>query len=70
MEKADRIERLLALMLVNQMKGASQAQKVYQLNLAGFTNLEIADILDTSTAVVRQMLYTSRKRNGGKKRKR
>jgi len=61
MEITDRTERLLALVLVNQMKGASRRQKIIQLNLAGFTNVEIADILQTTTAVVAQELYAAKK---------
>ena len=67
MNDSDRSERLLALILLNQMKGASQRDKIIQLNLAGFSNLEIADIIQTTTAVVSQVLYESRK---GKKEKR
>ena len=61
MEKTDRTERLLALILLQQMKGASQQDKVLVLNLAGFSNVEIADILQTTSAVVSQSLYTARR---------
>ncbi len=57
----DRIERLLALILLNQMKGASQREKALQLSLAGFSNIEIANMLETTTAVVSQVLYEVRK---------
>ncbi len=66
MEKTDRTERLLALMLLHQMKGASQRDKVMLLNLAGFSNLEIADILQTTSAVVSQSLSAAR-RGGGQR---
>ena len=49
MEKTDRTERLLALILLNQMKGLPQREKIIQLNIAGFTNVEIADIVETTT---------------------
>jgi len=62
----NRTERLLALILVNQMKSASQRDKAIQLNLAGFSNVEIANILETTTAAVSQVLYEARK---GKKNK-
>jgi DNA-directed RNA polymerase specialized sigma24 family protein len=65
----DRTERLLALMLLNQMKGASQREKIIQLNLAGFTNVEIADILQAKTAVVAQELYATKKTKGQRARK-
>jgi hypothetical protein len=63
----DRIERLLALILLNQMKGTSQREKAIQLNLAGFSNVEIANLLETNTAVVAQVLYESRKGKTTKK---
>jgi len=63
-ELADRTERLLALLLIQNMKGATRAEKAHQLSLAGFTNVEIADILGTTAAVVSQYLYVTRKRKG------
>jgi len=48
----DRAERLLALMLLNQMKGSSQREKALQLSVAGFSNTEIADLLQTTSGVV------------------
>jgi len=44
------------------MKGATQAEKAVQLSLAGFTAIEIADLLDTNAATVHQFLYTMRKK--------
>ncbi len=58
----DRSERLLALLLLQNMKGSTQAEKVLQLSLAGFTNVEIADLLQTTAAVVSQNLYAMRMR--------
>jgi hypothetical protein len=63
----DRVERLLALILMNQMKGASQREKAMQLNIAGFSNVEIANLLETTTAVIAQVLYESRKGKSGNK---
>jgi DNA-directed RNA polymerase specialized sigma24 family protein len=65
MEGAERLERVLALLLVQQMK--TQRDKVMQLNVAGFTNTEVADLLQTTTGVVNQVLYESRK--SGKRKK-
>lgn len=48
MEDTDRVERLLALLLLGQMKGSTQREKIHQLNLAGFSNVEIANILGTT----------------------
>jgi hypothetical protein len=61
MESEDRIERLLALILLSQLGQVSQANKIAQLNLAGFTNIEIADLLNTTTAVVAQAIYEGKK---------
>jgi DNA-directed RNA polymerase specialized sigma24 family protein len=66
-ETADRTERILALLLLQGMKGATQAQKAVQLNIAGFTAAEIADLLETSTAVVHTHLYEMRKKKKRKK---
>lgn len=68
-ESQGRIERLLALLLIQQMKGA-QREKALQLNLAGFSNAEIADLLQTTSAVVAQSLYSIKgARRPRKKRK-
>lgn len=47
-----RIESLLVVLLLNNMKNASIAERAIQLNLAGFSNIEIADFLETSPQVV------------------
>jgi hypothetical protein len=62
-ERFDRIEKLLALILLELMKGTSQAVKIRRLNLAGFTNAEIADFLETKAAVVAVRLSESRKKS-------
>jgi hypothetical protein len=69
MDQNDRTERLLALILLNQMKGASKRDKIVELSVAGFTNVEIADIVQTTTAVVSQVLYETRKGKGRTARK-
>jgi DNA-directed RNA polymerase specialized sigma24 family protein len=43
------------------MKSSSQQYKIVELNLAGFSNLEIADLLQTTSAVVAQSLYSARR---------
>ena len=65
----DRSERLLALLLMEQMKGATQAAKVLKLNLGGFSNVEIADILQMTSFQVAQALYVARKAPGSKQKK-
>ncbi len=64
-ESPDRVERLLALLLISQTK--TQRDKIIQLNVAGFTNTEVADLVQTTAGVVSQVLYSSRK--GKKNRK-
>ena len=61
-ETADRTERLLALVLLQGMKGMTQAEKALQLSVAGFTAVEIADLLNTNTAVIHQHLYAMRRK--------
>lgn len=61
MVKSDRTETLLAMILLQQIKSAPQQEKIVQLNIAGFSNLEIANMLETTAAVVAQSLYAARK---------
>jgi predicted transcriptional regulator len=60
-ESNERVERLLALLLVQNMKTSNTAAKARELSIAGFTNVEIADLLGTTAAVVSQSLYAARK---------
>jgi DNA-directed RNA polymerase specialized sigma24 family protein len=69
MPEPDRIERLLALLLLAQMKGVTQREKIHQLNLAGFSNTEIADLLETTPAVVGQRLREARAKAASRRRK-
>jgi DNA-directed RNA polymerase specialized sigma24 family protein len=62
MPSDDRAEKLLALLLLQQLKAAPQREKALHLSLAGFTNTEIADLLQTTTAVVAQSLYEGRRK--------
>ena len=61
-EISNRAEKILALLLLQGMKGATQAEKAEALSVAGLTAVEIADILETNTAVVHQNLYAMRKK--------
>jgi DNA-directed RNA polymerase specialized sigma24 family protein len=63
--ESDRVERVLALLLIQQVK--TQREKIVLLSVAGFTNTEIADLLQTTSGVVNQGLYAARK--GKKKNK-
>jgi hypothetical protein len=64
----DRSEKLLALLLLQQMKSAPLAEKASQLSIAGFTNAEIADLLDTTGGVIAQTLYMHRRAPKKKRR--
>ena len=64
----NRTDRLLAILLLQSMKTSTQAEKALHLSLAGFSNVEIADLLQTSTKVIAQHLYTARKRQRSKTR--
>jgi predicted transcriptional regulator len=56
-------------LLLQQMKSASQSDKILQLNVAGFSNVEIANILETTPAVVSQTIYSLRRSSPSKKKK-
>ncbi len=66
----ERLERLQALLLLESMKDATQREKALKLNVAGFSNIEIAEFLQTSPAVIATLLYESRKSPKPKKRTR
>lgn len=62
-----RIEKMLAVMLMNGMKGIPQNEKALALSTAGFSSAEIASLLGTSAAVISQQLYEIRKAKGKSK---
>ena len=55
-------DRIAAFAMLDGMVNASQAQKCLRLALVGFTNAEIAEMLQTTPAVVAQSLYAERKK--------
>lgn len=57
----DRIERLLVLLLLQAMRESSQKEKTLQLNMAGFSNIEIAEFLNTNPATIAVSLSKSKK---------
>lgn len=61
MKQIDKTERLLALLLLEQMKNVTQKEQVLKLNIAGFSNIEIADILQMSSLNVAKALYKASK---------
>ena len=59
-------DRIAAFAMLDGMTQASQAQKILRLALIGFTNPEIAEMLQASPATVRQGLYSERKKRKDK----
>ncbi len=68
-ESLERIEKTLALILIHNVKEAPQVEKALALSKAGFSNGQIAELLDTSAASVAQQLYAVRKAKGGRARR-
>jgi predicted transcriptional regulator len=69
---SSRSEKILAMMLINQMQQASVGAKAQALNRAGLSNAEIAELLGVTSAVVGQRLYelrgATKKRSAAKSR--
>jgi len=63
----NKLEKILALLLLNSLKGSTVGEKAYQLSLAGFTNIEIADLLETTTGAIGQSIYDRKKKKKSKK---
>jgi hypothetical protein len=61
-ESVERIERLLGLILLHDLRDAPQVDKAVQLSRAGFAHAEIAALLGTTAQVVAQQLYLQRNR--------
>jgi hypothetical protein len=59
-------DRLLAMILVQQMGEGSQTEKAIALSSAGITNQHIAELLGTSVGSVTQQLYVARRGKGPK----
>lgn len=56
-----RIERLLAMILINQMVEVSEQDKIIALSQVGFSNKEISNLLNKSASAITQSLYRARK---------
>ena len=67
-ENQDRSERLLALILVETMRDSTQKQRAVRLRSAGFSNKEIAELLQTSPQGINQLLYEARKSKAQRQR--
>ena len=57
----DRVEKLLAVLILLQLKGSPDTVKAFYLNLAGMTNLEIADLLEINKQRVPDLVYKHKK---------
>lgn len=56
-----RTEALLAQLFLHNMGDAGQRRKALALRSAGFSNVEIAQLMDTTADVVAQVLYQARR---------
>ena len=56
-----RTEALLAQLLLHSMGSSGQQRKALALRAAGFSNVEIAQLMGTTAAVVAQVLYQARR---------
>lgn len=63
----ERVEKILTMLLLEQLGETSQNHKIDVLLRAGFTNPEIAALLGTTAAVVAQTAYASKKSKAKKK---
>ncbi|MGH6804498.1 MAG: hypothetical protein ACREC3_14200 [Methyloceanibacter sp.] len=60
MEGLERVERLLAMILLHDLTDAPQSLRAVALSRAGFGNAEIAEMLGTTSNVIAQQLYHAR----------
>jgi predicted transcriptional regulator len=60
MDAATRLEKLIAMLVLRMMTESTQREKVVLMNKAGFSNQEIAELLDTKPNIVSQHLYAAR----------
>ncbi len=56
----ERLERLVALILLETMRDSTQGEKAVRLRTSGFSNAQIAQMLGTSPQVVKQLQYVWR----------
>jgi DNA-directed RNA polymerase specialized sigma24 family protein len=55
-------DRIAAFAMLDGMKDGTQAEKTLRLSLVGFKTAEIARLLQTTPATVRQNIYEQRKK--------
>ena len=58
----DRMEKLLALILIYQQPFASDEKNALKLSLAGFSNMEIANLLEIKALTVARLIHTPKKK--------
>lgn len=56
-----RTEALLAQLLLHSMGAGGQQRKAFALRAAGLSNVQIAQLMGTTAAVVAQVLYQARR---------
>jgi hypothetical protein len=61
-------DRIAAFAMLDEMSEKTQGEKIMRLRIVGFTNLEIAAMLQTTPAAVASSVYAERKRVAGVKR--
>lgn len=69
-DKSDRVERLLAQLLIHSFKDAALGEKAAALSASGFEPSEIAELVGATPGTVRQSLYEWRKSGSKAKAKR
>ena len=57
-------ERILAFTMLDQMGGASNEQKCFRLDLCGFSNAEISELLQISVSSVSTNIHAAKKKAG------
>ena len=65
----DRIAKILAGILLRDIEDGQQNRKIQRLKQCGFSNVEIAKMLDTSGNTVNVALHALRKGRGRSKKK-
>jgi DNA-binding NarL/FixJ family response regulator len=68
-ESLDRIAKILAGLLLRDIEEGEQTTKIYRLKGCGFSNTEIAEILQTTPNTVGVALHSLRKNKSRAKRK-
>ena len=65
----ERIEKLLAMILLHDMQDAPQGDRAVALSRAGLTHGEIAALLGAPAASIKQQIYKARRGTKGRARR-